>query len=187
MRLEIALRLDPTVSQSRVELSRAHALLGDWPRAYAALGPLDLTAGFGDAQRARFTTWGGPAGPTGTARANTYQSIGDALTADRSLADEHRAFMVRRASEARGRLRVLFHQRNAELYAFVGELDEAMESVRHAVDADLIDFGWIERCPAIAPLRTDERWAPLAWRIFSVASSSEKLVVLVFPARVLAL
>ena len=83
------------------------------------------------------------------------------LGGPRTLTVEQRAYIQERAQGASRRLRPIFFQRNAELLASVGDVDGAITAASGAVESDLIDLGWFEHCPPLAPLRRDPRWAPL--------------------------
>jgi TolB-like protein len=56
------------------------------------------------------------------------------------------------------RLRAAQGQVVAETMARGGYLDRAMQSARAAVEAGLTDVQWMDRCPAIASLRTHPEW-----------------------------
>lgn len=60
------------------------------------------------------------------------------------------------------RLRAARSQFAAELLAFVGDHNAALALVERSVDAGLQDHLWMERCPALAPLRTQPRFRELA-------------------------
>jgi serine/threonine-protein kinase len=157
VRLDIALALDPTLVSARHELVRAYALLGDWSRADTIGEPLYPR----DNQRFRVALWRGVALPPCELPPATYAELMYQVGRHRSLTDEQRGFMQKRRGEALGRLRVVFDQRNAEVYAFVGDDGEALRSVCAAIDGGLIDFAWIDRCPLLTRLRGDPRWPPL--------------------------
>jgi eukaryotic-like serine/threonine-protein kinase len=162
IRLGIAVEIDPTLASARVERSRAFALLGDWAN---AAFELDSFAGEGnvprDAQRARFMLWRREIGPLAEGEPGSYLRLYAELLPTSVLTDSHRRFMAERAAGASARLKPLFCQRNAEIFCFVGDVDAAFEATHQGVDADLIDFSWIERCPILDPMRSDPRWAPL--------------------------
>ena len=60
------------------------------------------------------------------------------------------------------RLRASRSQFMAELMAFVGEHDAALELVDLGVAAGLQDYLWMQRCPLLEPLRTRPRFGELA-------------------------
>jgi serine/threonine-protein kinase len=152
-RLEIALGLDPTLVSARVELSRLLALQGDWDRALSTVAPLESSSGL-DWHLARIALWRRtPAAPSPHSTPGTYGHLYCQLQAAVGLSPEQREFMRTRAGGASGRIRALLFQRNAEVFAFMGETEEALRAIRSAVDAHLIDLAWLERCPLLQPLR----------------------------------
>jgi serine/threonine-protein kinase len=166
-RLEAALSFDPTAVAPEFELARAHALLGDWAKCDEILTRPSLNAGTGAISRARFALWRAlpPPVPPDATPANSYQRLWCQILTTRALDEGQRAFMNERTTTAAGRLRALFWQRNAEVLAFVGEHEAALRAVFGAIDAGLIDILWVDRCPLLADLRTDPRWAELRTRV----------------------
>jgi len=63
------------------------------------------------------------------------------------------------ALAASGRIRALLIQRNAEIHAYMGELDGALAAIERAVTSGLIDVAWLELCPLFDDLRADPRYA----------------------------
>ena len=53
------------------------------------------------------------------------------------------------------RRRMFFMQMEAELFAFMGDVENAMVSLKRAASSGLIDFGWIDHCPLLGELRRD--------------------------------
>ena len=166
-RLEAALLFDPTSVAPEFELARAHALLGEWAKCDEILARPSLNAGTGAISRARFALWRkapAPVAPEATPPSSYQRLWAQVLTVPR-LDDEQRAFMSERTTTAKGRLRALFLQRNAEVFAFVGDTEAAMTAVSEAFDAGLIDILWIDRCPLFAEMQVDTRWSPLRDRV----------------------
>jgi len=173
-RLELASRLDPSVTQAPWDRVRGHALLGQWTEVDAAfaLQPVEPAAIF---QRvlfgARFSLWR-PDGRGDDIALPELQGfvlpmriarLYRAVHATRSLTDEQRTFLLELPEKAAlaSRLRPLFHQIQAEALAFLGEHEGAMASLAGSVAAGLYDRAWMRRCPVIAPLRADARWPQL--------------------------
>jgi serine/threonine-protein kinase len=52
-------------------------------------------------------------------------------------------------------------QLNAEILAYVFEVDGALGCVKEAVQSGLIDLLWMDRCPLLDAVRKDARFAPL--------------------------
>jgi eukaryotic-like serine/threonine-protein kinase len=161
-RLRVAVQLDPTLLSARLELARGHALRGEFQAAEALLEPAEGTMPV-DSARARFALWGGIRHHTQPTQ--PYARLSYQVLEGLPLSAEDRAFMAKRPRAASVRLRPLFYQRNAEIHAFLGEIDAAMEAVEGAVDNQLIDYGWLKHCPVLAPLRSDPRWPPLAAKV----------------------
>jgi len=177
-RLELASRLDPAAMQAPWDLVRGHALCGAWAEVDAALAlpAVEPTALY---QRvvmgARFALWR-PDGrgddlaipdlqgfvvPMRLAR--IYRDV----HATRRLTDDHRAFLKALPEKAvvQSRVRPLYHQLQAEILAFLGEYEGGLASLRGSVEAGLHDRLWMQRCPAIAPLRADANWPELEARV----------------------
>jgi serine/threonine-protein kinase len=57
------------------------------------------------------------------------------------------------------------NQFKAELACYVGDLGPAWAALAAAVDAGLTDLVWLDRCPALAPLRAEPRFAALRARV----------------------
>jgi serine/threonine-protein kinase len=174
VRLRTALSIDPSVLSPRWELVRMHGLLREWSRADALL---DLPAeGAGGRvmkflYRSRLALWRGqdhpdlddppPMGPEFGAYADRAAFRKVLLT--RELADGFADSVQEsaRTAEPGSRRRVLFFQLNAELLAYVFEVDGALASVKEAVDAGLLDRLWMDRCPVLDAVRKDARFEPL--------------------------
>jgi hypothetical protein len=93
--------------------------------------------------------------------ADSYTRQYQEVLASPVLRDDQRAFMEQRVKNTKGRLKLLFLQRNTEIYAFVGDAASALEAADAAVKGGLIDLLGMARCPALAVLRSDPRWAAL--------------------------
>jgi eukaryotic-like serine/threonine-protein kinase len=169
-----ALAIDPSLVTIRMELARAYALIGRWPECDALL---DLSVEGGSARvarflaRARLCIWRGqthpeldnppPMGPE-TGISWNLRAFQDVI-ASRELTDDHRKMLAYNVDQADpgSRRRTLFCQINSELYCFVFEVDQALHAVEQAIESGLIDILWMDRCPVLAPLRADARFAPL--------------------------
>jgi eukaryotic-like serine/threonine-protein kinase len=173
-RLNMALSIDPSTLQPRWELVRMHGLLREWARADALLdlpaeGPAGRVMKF--LFRSRLALWRGqdhpeladppPMGAEFGAFADR-KAFHDLLVT-RDLSDEYRDSLDRAARTAApsSRRRVLFFQLNAELLAYVFEVDGALDSVQQAVEAGLVDLLWMESCPVLDAVRKDARFRAL--------------------------
>jgi hypothetical protein len=81
----------------------------------------------------------------------------------RELADAYKRRLeaAGEAAEPGSRRRALFYQLNAEIFAYVFEIDGALAAVRGAIDAGLLDLLWMDLCPVLDPVRKDARFPPL--------------------------
>jgi serine/threonine-protein kinase len=166
-RLEAALALDPSSVAPEFELVRAHALLGDWKKCDEILARPMLDPATLAIQRARLALWRRAPAPvaTDTTPPDSYQRLWCGVLTTPKLDDAQRAFMENRTSTTNGRLRTLFWQRNAEVFAFVGEIDHALDATEGAYDSGLFDVLWADRCPILEPLRANARWPALRSKI----------------------
>jgi len=172
--LRTAMSIDPTEMLTRFELARAYALLGRPAEADALLDlPVtDLSTRVTRfVYRTRVSLWRGEIHPELDDPPEVGLELGP-LSDMRSLVEVMRtrelpdAYRERleasaRSGEAGSRRRALFHQLNAELYAYVFEVDHALESIAQAVTSGLLDVVWMDRCPVFDPVRADPRFAPL--------------------------
>ena len=172
--MRTAIAIDPTLVGTRLDLARAHALMGNWAEADALI---DLPAPGTSGQigkflyRARLSLWRGTPhpdlgdppvmGPEMGIMVDTEGLIEVLRT--RELPDAYREMMEASAQkgDAASRRRTLYFQLNTELYAWVFEVDHALASLREAIDSGLIDVVWLDRCPVLGPLRADARFGPL--------------------------
>lgn len=75
-----------------------------------------------------------------------------------SLGPAELAFMHQQLGVRRGGQRVLVHQLECEAFAGAGDHADALRALDAAVDVGLHDLTWLERCPALEPLRGDPRF-----------------------------
>jgi serine/threonine-protein kinase len=161
-RLQIALELDPTLASARVERSRVLALLGRWDEAAREHEATDYGPNAGSAPRAhsaRLALWRGVLVRDVSSPPNTYARLYGELDRDTGLTPAQREFLTTRAGGASGRIRVLLLQRNVEIFAFMGDVDDAFAALGDAVDGGLIDHAWMSLCPVLAVVRDDPRFA----------------------------
>lgn len=155
-RLEIALGLDPTMMSARWELSRVLALRGEYERSDALVTQESSPAIL--AHRGRTALWRGEKFVVESAGPGTYAQFYTGLDRDKDLTDAQRAFLTERERNSVGRIRTLRLQRNAEVYAFVRDRENALSTIEKAIEADLIDVAWLDHCPLFEDLRTDPRF-----------------------------
>jgi len=172
--LRTALSIDPSDITPRFELVRAHALLGNWAESMALLdlpvtGPSNGVSRF--LSRVRQCFWRGqphpdletpPAlGPEMGLLAKPHAVIEILKTRELPEADRLELDVQARLGDPGSRRRILFFQLNAEIYAYVFEVDHSLDAIAGAIEAGLIDILWMDRCPMLDAVRKDARFAPL--------------------------
>jgi serine/threonine-protein kinase len=183
-RLEASLKLDPTHTEPRYDLARAHALLGNWDEADQLLalpideGPTEITGTFA---RLRLGLWrrgvlrpGGappegapldPDPPRSVIRAWEW------LHATGRLHSQHHTFFQEMTASQSPRLRSVLAQFYTEALAAGGDTYGARGALEIAVDAGLYDVSWMDRCPLLDRLRGDAPWHDLLERVRGRASA----------------
>ncbi len=164
--------LDPTLGVALVDCARALALAGRWAEVEAPLrdAVLGLESFHAWLNWARLCLWSKnlrpppPLPPEREVEAPyrvVLRTLTDGLIDVRegrpSGRDRVRDVLLSRVKDG-GRLRLASLQVLAELHGYLGEHELAMESVRDAVAADLMDIAWIDRCPVLEALRAREDW-----------------------------
>lgn len=183
-----ALAIDPAEVTTRFELAKALALLGQWDEATALL---DVPATTPSGRTTRFLwgirqcIWRGELHPDlarppelgagiGVTAGHAHAMIG--VLTNRELTETVRKELEDRVIEPNLglRRRTFFLQLNAEIYAFVFEVDHALKSLAAAIDAGLMDLVWMDRCPILEPVRQDPRFVPLR---AEVAARAQPVVI----------
>jgi serine/threonine-protein kinase len=180
-RCQLALALDPYLRTVRVDLARAHALLGEWDLAEAALR--DLVEAEGEpAQfaRARGLLWRRDADGARQAlqklEGNGFQVMvaGAILSYVAGIGPPPHHHSEHYSALAGGygsrRRRAYFLQIAAELHAFEGDTDGTLTVMHDAVDAGLVDINWVDRCPLLEPMRNHDRFTALRTIVASRAA-----------------
>jgi serine/threonine-protein kinase len=174
--LQTALSLNPQLVSTRVELARAHGLLGNWadvwrllgelgPEAPPALWTMYLRLGMWSHDEERLTLWERRAGE---ARHDTSLQFGLLNTFRSTQLSVTIAELDRRIQglQAGARFRTFLLQITTEL---LGERPEtsalALTRLAEGIDNGLIDLAWIDRCPALSPLRSEPTFATLRARV----------------------
>ncbi len=168
-RLETVLTLDPTLAEVRTDLARGNALLGRWERADRFLDIASEDAGVSlgrDLARARLALWrrgeapdvewpsdGRPAAVLGRTL-ETAMRTGNLPAPGMQLLDAGIARSV-----PGSRLRPLLLQVRAELRAWAGDREAALDSIEQAVASGLYDVLWLDRCPLFDAVRRHPRFA----------------------------
>jgi serine/threonine-protein kinase len=166
-RYQTALSLDPEL-RCRFHMARLHAYAGRWDQV-DALEDLPVedeqTRTLRAASKLRLATWS----PTPRERArgvelpDTAEDLLPLLYARAcrsvieagALTEEARVLMAQQfsAPDQAPRFATFKHMLATELTCFGGELPDAGRQLEAAVAAGLTDRNWVERCPALAPLR----------------------------------
>ncbi len=175
--LEAADALDPTAASPRWEIARANALLGHPERTGARLElPVEHEPDLlGRAiVRARMDLWTREVRYPMPAMAEATTDAGRrGLTAARIFGDLVRkgamspgdAARIERMPEETGhpqsRLRPFSWQLAAEVFAFAGDHERTARAVTQAVEANLFDLSWLDRCPLLDTVRPEAWFAAL--------------------------
>jgi eukaryotic-like serine/threonine-protein kinase len=168
--LETALAGDAHMHNARLELVRAHALLGQYERALQVFrarrgtepGPAEwvvrgrlalwadelrpLLDGLPDRPDAPLTS---PAGVANVARAILTGTAGELMPKLVAAADGMRGAQ---------RFATIVRQVLAEFLARLDRIDDALVQIDRSVKAGLFDLTWMDRCPVLEPLRDDPRF-----------------------------
>lgn len=168
--LERALAMEPGLLNARQDALRAHALLGDFPRALEYLDTAPAEAAPGAAVlRMRLATWSPDIRatiesvqvPPDAARESPWQLAGlirSILLAGPS-SPEQLAFRQFVESDAHNpRFATLMSQVLAESLAYFGDHEGALSHVERSVAAGLFDLAWVDRCPVLDVIRQHPRF-----------------------------
>ncbi len=175
-RLDLAIRLEPSSVAAHWERARTFALLGDRERAESALERSIANAGMSTAQvtqRARLSLWWQDA-----QMAEKLIVDLESLTTPLPLISEQMLPLLKAvvqgeplgeqvewfkmiAANLSGspRQRAFFNQLAAEFYGAAKRSTEALAALADAVQLPLVDLLWLDKCPVLAPLRSDPSFA----------------------------
>lgn len=160
-----ALAEDPDLGMLDATLARAYALLGDWEASDAAFAKVRGDNLFRWIIAARLAVWRND--PVHAARliaeldqvdlplAGKTRALGILLVArDRALAPQARDVVISELKNVRIARKAAFNaQIRMELFCGAGLLDEARAGYQILEESSFADLTWLDRCPAIAPLR----------------------------------
>ncbi len=166
--LQTALTLDPGLASARQDLIRAHALLGQWDQADRMLDilllekspALQLTL----FSVVRYAIWRGevadidPEALDGQRIADGTRLFLHASRTGKVIEDLWRAMMRLMTLTINARRKVILCQFLCELAVFCGNIDEGLNLIEVAQASGLTDRVWLERCPALDPLRVHPRF-----------------------------
>lgn len=177
MRLQLALAYDPANRDPQWELVRSLGLQERWQAVTDLLAvPAQTTADrdHREVHRARLSYWAGrslaesrmPESGAVLSPPLQYARIYDLklLTGQLAVADRAMVLGAIERTAVGSRLHALFAQLACELLA-EDDASHALGLLADAVDADLYDLQWLDRCPALAPLRSQYVFARLRRRI----------------------
>ncbi|MGE0403108.1 MAG: protein kinase [Kofleriaceae bacterium] len=156
--LESAFALDPGGPQGG-DLSRAYIYAGRFDDGLSVLRRAAGNAPYVESQLARFTMWQGRVHdyvvPTVQLPGDFGRWLGPVarIHRTRTMTEEDREILEEVANATNERLRASRWQFLAEYNVFVGDHPRALAAIQRSVDAGLVDTGWLQYCPMLAPLR----------------------------------
>jgi len=175
-RLDLAIRLEPGSVAGHWERARTFALLGDREKAEAALERAASSSGMSTAnvtQRARLALWWQDddmaqkliqdletnTTPLPLVRDHMLPLLKAVLNHE-PLGTQANFFNLLAANlTGSARQRAFFHQLSAEFYSAAGMHEEALRAIEGGANLPLVDILWLDRCPVLAPLRSDPSFA----------------------------
>ncbi|HVY45774.1 MAG TPA: tetratricopeptide repeat protein, partial [Minicystis sp.] len=176
-RVEAAIQLDEQVPLAHAALARMHALRGDWDeveRLYRAAAGHDASQGAWTALT-RSAMWRRTLEETNRVlrgldvelRDGTIPAVVLSIVRDRRFPPNWAEIIGERAgTQSAARSRVFFNQLEAEAHAYLGDDARALDPIERALDAGLIDFAWLERCPLFGDrLRAEPRFVAARERL----------------------
>ncbi len=167
-RLEAAIALDPDAPLAVTALARAYAFERRWDACHALLDEDRARSGEVGywSVAARMVLW-----RSDRAAAAAYlEVVPDApdqlttrllltLVATAEIPEGAAQFVtVHQTPDVVMRRRVFFMQIEAEIAAFLGQTDVALDAIGRGAEAGLIDLCWLERCPLFDGVRSDPRY-----------------------------
>ncbi|MBX3227208.1 MAG: protein kinase [Labilithrix sp.] len=171
--LDRAYALEPALIVSRLSATLARALVGDWQRVdhdFSVVPPDPADRVMHWIYRARVGIWRGEVSLPlpdlstlpGTGAASIMAMFH--ILMSRRIEPHIRGLVeqmlpTRHSSTVAPRRAILNAQLRAELLAYAGLVDEAAAALADADTTGIFDLVWLERCPAIAPLRSLPDWS----------------------------
>ncbi|MGZ3417186.1 MAG: protein kinase domain-containing protein [Polyangiales bacterium] len=175
-RLDLAVRLEPNTVNGHWERARTFALLGDRPRAEQAMARSLASTRLGAGQifqRARLSMWWSDRQMAAEIRDDipkadigipiireSLMQIMDAAVRGEPLADQVYLFSKMVGPDgASPRQRAFSNQLATEFFCAAGRAEEAFAALSRGSELALIDVLWMDRCPPLALIRDDPRFA----------------------------
>lgn len=171
-RAKMALIVEARLNQPNLEIARGLALLGRWDEAWARLGAPPQDAARANAYwatRVRILSWNqSPAAIDESRRLLNQQGPFETQSMASGMLDTMEdlaqagalASILKQFAAANvARRRTYFSQVVTELWCKCGDIDNALTTLEYANGYGLTDIAWIDRCPSLAPLRSEERFA----------------------------
>ncbi len=188
---QLAMSLEPGLEGVRYECGRIRALQGRWEEADRIFGrlPEGALTNLYWISRWRVVLWKGDVKVAADLLAHVAQSsfsIKDAVVAMLSVCVTKKASLESlreldtRADCGRAlRRRAFFRQLKAEILAYTGDTDGALEALADAERAGLFDIFWLDHCPPLVRLHGDPRFEATREKVR--ARASEVLLALTTP------
>ncbi len=176
--LERAHWSNPRLPTNLLDLTRAHALRGDWARVDELLGGAGPSTAALAIARGRLAVWRGAGMPhwpeqiAGFERINwVARAVAEILGAGSFPPEVAGAWRHRLSALTPScRARRYFAQVGCELALRVGDLPVAREMLAEAVDHGLNDVAWMDRMPLLPPLRAEPAFAAQRARVAARAA-----------------
>jgi serine/threonine-protein kinase len=181
--LERALLIEPRIARASLDILRVSALLGDWERVDVELyGAPSRKGGGNDADqngawflKTRLALWRKDVEwasralhevPRDLALREAVEGLCGIITTNG--VPESLTGMVDTLGKVTGRVRrrpIFFRQIKAEVLAYIGDEDGALEAIEDGANLGLIDVVWLDHCPLFAALRGSRRYAAARQRV----------------------
>jgi serine/threonine-protein kinase len=176
-RLEETLRMAGGPRMVRWDIARAHALEGNWSEVDRIVGELQAEGRDRGIARVRYRWWQRDIGALADFRRLFDAPASRALVPDLILGMIG-VFVDGSYTDVLPRIRAAFYGETAnprrrsfagqlvvEAATYARDLDTAFDVLADTVDAGLFDLHWLDKCPLLADLRVDPRYAPIHQRV----------------------
>lgn len=179
-RLKLAHTLDPTLAYAPIFLARLHELRGEWAKARAIVDDVErrhgpALASLIRAQRIRaagwrrdreeLKRWALDHANDDTPNWRVVRLYARALSSDVPAAELREGIAHVLGASQNPRFVSLTEQLATEIYAGLGQIEEARFHLLRAATSVLVDMEWLDRCPLLAELRAVPDWADARRRV----------------------